>query len=546
MANFDANINALGAERNPALAAADVAQFADETAALLRRRLTAAGLVMSGVFAAAFVANLFVADAPLLSVRATILVVLVGTTWLLHRKKELPLRPLRFFELVIFGAIGSQLLLMMSWRILQFSVTSDGPSTVAVEYLYLSAWCIFLLTYGIFMPNPWKRAALVLLPAAAIPYLLLMALRWRFADAADALNSAEFTSPLPLPFVAAIVAVYGTHIIASARSEAFKARQFGQYHLKEKLGSGTMGEVYEAEHRMLKRRCAIKLIRSENEADEKTITRFEREVQSMARLSHWNSVEVFDYGRTNDGAFYYVMELLPGLSLEELVERHGPMPPERAIHFLRQTCHALGEAHAIGLIHRDIKPANIIAATRGGVFDVAKLLDFGLVRQTAVDAAARNPRKKPGGFSGSPAYMAPEQAADYENADERCDIYAVGALAYYLLSGQPPFTGENPFKILVAKACQQPTPLEELVATVPTDLAHVVARCLQKAPADRYQDAKELERALAACACAADWTEEKAAAWWVGNELDILSETKRAVTSDTHVALDRSADTDAG
>ena len=184
----------------------------------------------------------------------------------------------------------------------------------------------------------------------------------------------------------------------------------------------------------------MKLIRPECEADAKALARFELEVRATARLSHWNTVEIYDYGHTDDGTFYYVMELLPGLSLEELVRRDGPMPTARAVHFLKQVCSALRDAHSIGLIQRDIKPANIYASERGGVHDVAKLLDFGLVKQTdnTADTSA-----EVNGISGSPRYMPPEQANDPAAIDARSDIYAVGGVAYFLVTGEPPFVGNT-------------------------------------------------------------------------------------------------------
>ena len=178
----------------------------------------------------------------------------------------------------------------------------------------------------------------------------------------------------------AFTAIFGTHTINTLRVEAHEARMLNQYRLGRKLGGGGMGEVYLAEHQLLKRPCAIKLIRSERAGDAHTLARFEREVRATAQLSHWNTIEIFDYGRNDDGVFYYVMEYLPGLSLADLVRRYGPMPPARVIYLLRQACDALHEAHEAGLIHRDIKPANLLAAYRGGLHDVTKLLDFGLVK----------------------------------------------------------------------------------------------------------------------------------------------------------------------
>src|SRR5207302_6745989 len=188
--------------------------------------------------------------------------------------------------------------------------------------------------------------------------------------------------------------------------------QLGQCRLVRRRGAGGMGEVYLGEHLLLRRACAIKLIRPDHAGDATNLSRFEREVQAMATLTHWNTVEIYDYGHATDGTFYYVMEYLPGLSLQELVDRHGPLPPGRAIHFLRQLCAALHEAHAIGLIHRDIKPSNVIACQRGGVYDVAKLLDFGLVVQT-VNLPSQGDSDEltaHGTILGSPPFISPEQA----------------------------------------------------------------------------------------------------------------------------------------
>jgi serine/threonine-protein kinase len=174
--------------------------------------------------------------------------------------------------------------------------------------------------------------------------------------------------------------IYGSHKISVLRQQAFEARRLGQYQVKHRLGRGGMGEVYLAEHVLLHRPCALKLIRPERAGDPTNLARFEREVQATAALDHPNIVEIFDYGRADDGTFYYAMEYLPGLSLQELVGRYGPLPPERAVHLLRQVCGALQEAHAAGLIHRDVKPGNVLVCKRGGRHDVAKLVDFGLVR----------------------------------------------------------------------------------------------------------------------------------------------------------------------
>jgi len=300
---------------------------------------------------------------------------------------------------------------------------------------------------------------------------------------------------------------------AVARDEV-EVNRFGPYRLKEKLGAGGMGDVYEAEHTLLKRPCAIKFIRPGRDADEAAMNQFAQEVRATARLTHWNTVEIYDYGHTSDGSFYYVMELLPGLNLGELVKRHGPLVPDRALHFLRQVCRALGEAHATGLVHRDITPANIFAAMRGGVHDVAKLLDFGLVKQRTNEAAGKPSAVPKGHFSGSPLYMSPEQATAYDEADARSDIYSLGAVAYYLLTGNPPFPGKTLLQVLAAHERDAVIAPSRIRTDLPDDLERIVLRCLEKAPNDRFQDAQTLRQALSECDGANRWTEERAAAWW--------------------------------
>jgi serine/threonine-protein kinase len=272
-----------------------------------------------------------------------------------------------------------------------------------------------------------------------------------------------------------------------------------------------MGEVYLAEHQLLKRPCAVKLIRPGPETGPKALERFEREVRLTATLSHPNTVEVFDYGRAEDGTYYYVMEYLPGLNLAELVECHGPLPAGRAVYLLRQVCGALREAHASGLLHRDIKPSNIFAARRGGMDDVAKLLDFGLVRPVTAREATLSGE---GQILGTPLFMSPEQATGGRKLDERSDIYSLGAVAYYLLTGRPPFEGEGGIAVLIAHARDPVIPPSRVRPDIPGDLERVVLRCLAKDAAGRFPDAEGLERALGECDCSAEWDQGKASRWW--------------------------------
>jgi serine/threonine-protein kinase len=291
-----------------------------------------------------------------------------------------------------------------------------------------------------------------------------------------------------------------------------EARKFGQYQLRQKLGAGGMGEVYLAEHQLLKRPCALKLIKPEAGADPIALARFEREVQSAARLSHPNTIEIYDYGHTDDGTFYYVMEYLPGMSLQDLVSDVGPLPPGRVVYLFRQACAGLAEAHALGLVHRDLKPANIFVAVRGGGADIAKVLDFGLVKLTRNEGGVELTSEQ--AVSGTPLYMAPEQAVADRSLDARADIYALGAMLYFTLTGQPPFAGSSAFEVMMAHARDPVVPPSRLRPDVPEDLEQVVLRCLAKKPQDRYPDVKSLGKALSACESAALWDAEKAQAWW--------------------------------
>jgi hypothetical protein len=508
-------------------------RFADETAGLLRMRLSAAALILLVVLAAAFMANLVTADFTVWWLRAAILAVVAACVWSLRSRRSFTLRQLRFFELTIFGATLFQLVLMMVNRLAAYAHLQEIASGVAVQYLYLAAWSILLLTYGIFMPNTWQRAAVVLIPAACVPYVVLACQRWSSPEVAAMLDADKAGAPIPMTLLAALVAVYGAHVVNSARRDAFKARQLGQYRLLELLGGGGMGVVYKAEHVLLKRPCAIKLIKPGSEADATALAQFEKEVKTTAKLTHWNTVEIYDYGHADDGTFYYVMELLPGLSLHDLVARHGPLPPERVIYLLCQVCAALEEAHAIGLIHRDLKPANIFAAERGGVHDVAKLLDFGLVEQRAEKNLDNTMPSQPGAICGTPLYMSPEQASAFDMVDGRSDIYALGAVAYHLLTGQPPFPQNDLVAIIAAHALDEVVPPSQRNPGIPPDVEQVVLRCLAKRPADRFQDVRSLGEALGVCVCADRWNARKAAAWWrTGDTNCSATEMKARLSAD--------------
>lgn len=293
-----------------------------------------------------------------------------------------------------------------------------------------------------------------------------------------------------------------------------RAQRLGQYTLEDKIGAGGMGEVFRARHAMLRRPTAIKLVGSGSEAD---MARFEREVQITSQLTHPNTVAIYDFGRTPEGLFYYAMEYLPGLPLERLVELAGPLPAGRVIHLLIQACGSLGEAHQAGLVHRDIKPPNLMVCERGGVHDVVKVLDFGIVYDRF------DPRREvPEGFVGTPLYVSPEVIRRSDVLDARSDLYSLGAVAYFMLTGRPVFDGERAVEICNRHLEAAPVPPSEL-APVPADLERVVLRCLAKEPTNRPADTAELISDLEQCAAASDWVAADAQGWWQEHATEVAA-----------------------
>lgn len=289
-------------------------------------------------------------------------------------------------------------------------------------------------------------------------------------------------------------------------------RQLGQYALEAKIGAGGMGTVYRARHAMLRRPTAIKLLDTDKMSGP-AIARFEREVQLTGGLTHPNTVAVFDYGRTPDGVFYYAMEYLEGMNLDEFVKKFGPLPEARMVHFLRQVCGSLAEAHAQGLVHRDIKPANIFLTCRGGLHDFVKVLDFGLAK--AVDSNESANVTNPNALMGTPLYLSPEGVNHPESVDARSDVYAVGAVGYFLLTGTPVFNGATILEICMKHAKETPeTPSSRRGKPVSADLEALLMRCLAKAPNDRPANAGELLALLVSCRIDGAWSSAEAAAWW--------------------------------
>jgi eukaryotic-like serine/threonine-protein kinase len=308
---------------------------------------------------------------------------------------------------------------------------------------------------------------------------------------------------------ATAVATVASTVIYGLQAKVLEARQLGQYTLEERIGQGGMGEIYRARHAMLRRPTAVKIM--SGDGSEAQLERFEREVQLTARLTHPNTITIYDYGRTPGGLFYYAMELLDGLTLEQLVERRGPLPAARVIHLLTQVCGALKEAHGIGLIHRDIKPANIYVYRRGEIADFVKVLDFGLVRE--LGGSGNVSLSSANAVVGTPLYLSPEALLDPARVDARADIYGLGCVAYYLTTGTTPFTGQNMVEICAHHIHTQPEPPSRRRA-VPQDLEDVILSCLAKDPAARPQTASALLAALTSCVDAGGWSEHEADSWW--------------------------------
>ena len=315
------------------------------------------------------------------------------------------------------------------------------------------------------------------------------------------------------------VAVVISHVVTKLGHQVTKAREMGSYHIGALLGRGGMGEVYMATHRMLARPAAIKLIRPEllshmdEDARQLAIKRFRREADAAAHLRSPHTVQLYDFGVTADGTLYFVMELLEGMDLETLVRKHGTMPASRVIHLMRQACASLEEAHRFGLVHRDIKPANLHVGRVGLRHDVLKVLDFGLVKGVAGASSGHSLETEAGLTPGTPSYMAPEIALG-EPPDGRADLYALGCVAYFLLTGRLVFEADTMLQTIARHLQNDPVPASERTTNpVPDELDAIILSCLAKAPEGRPASAAALERALAAVETE-PWTEELAASWW--------------------------------
>jgi hypothetical protein len=395
-----------------------------------------------------------------------------------------------------------------------------GATEPVLGGLGLSWVSVWVLLFTVLVPTPPRKALLaVVLSVSAVPVVYAMYV----AVGATTLivGPFEFVVGLVMPYViVAGMAGVAAAVVYQLGTEVRRARELGSYRLVERLGAGGMGEVWRAEHRLLARPAAVKLIRPEavgpGDADRRRVSlqRFEREAQATASMRCPHTVELYDFGVADDGTFYYVMELLDGLDLEALVRTHGPLPASRVVYLLRQMCHSLAEAHESGLIHRDIKPANIYVCRLGRDTDWIKILDFGMVKRHADQGESDPKLTAEHVVGGTPAYMSPEQALG-DPVDARTDLYSVGCVAYWMLTGHQVFQGRTPMETMMQHVQVEPArPSVRTELPIPPALEDVVMALLAKEPSDRPQTADAVVARLAEALPEISWTAAHALVWW--------------------------------
>jgi eukaryotic-like serine/threonine-protein kinase len=415
---------------------------------------------------------------------------------------------------------------------LVFLVVSNFGIAIA-EYAHLGHIESGVVWMGLSWVGVWTSLFTVVIPTRPVKALIAtiasvssvpLVIGWMMLSGRTpfTLTPTRFFFAIVFPYVLIVALAYaGQRVVYALGKEATRAQELGSYRLIERLGKGGMGEVWRATHRLLARPAAIKLLHmstGDGSAGELAMRRFEREAQVTSQLRSPHTVELWDFGVAGDGRFYYVMELLDGLDLDALVKRHGPIPAERAIVLLRQVCQSLAEAEGHGLVHRDIKPANILVCRYGGEYDFIKVLDFGIVKvRNAASPEAVVTQENV--LRGTPAFIAPEQVLSSDEIDGRADIYSVGCVAYWLLTGDLVFRGETPIAVMMHHAHTAPVPVSERTELpIPPELDRLILSCLEKDPAKRPQSARELSRRLAAVPVTRAWNEEDAEGWWSRHE----------------------------
>ncbi len=451
-------------------------------------------------------------------------VVTIGASlvvFLLARGRKIPAHLAQDVGLIFYVGGAAGISLFEHWE----------PRPEAYTPISITWVCLWITLYPMMVPATRGKLFVAALAAACTgPMALILSV---------ALRGGELPSPQVLtwvlapPFVAFALAVYPTPHIHRLESALEQVRELGSYKLTERLSRGGMGEVWKAKHRLLARPAAIKLIRPDVLAGAhaggrvQALRRFEREARIISSLCSPNTVQVYDFGVTEEGSFYTVMELLDGLDLETLVKRHGPVPPERVVHFLTQACESLAEAHARQLIHRDVKPANLIACRYGMDVDFIKVLDFGLVRADRATEPGDTKLTAEGLAAGTPAYISPELARGDTHYDHRVDLYGLGCVAHWLLTGRTVFEAANPMAMLLRHVQDRPAPPSSLRDDVPAELDRLVLDCLAKDPDDRPRDASALRSRLESIAVDEDWTVQRARTWWAEHHVELAGERPR-------------------
>jgi serine/threonine-protein kinase len=391
-----------------------------------------------------------------------------------------------------------------------------GPSWVGLSWV-----AVWMVLFNVVVPTvPQYAMVAAFVSVTSVPAMVLLSISVFPPPARP--NGLMIFFGFGFPYLLVVIMAYvGARVVYALGTEVTRARELGSYRLEERLGEGGMGEVWRASHRLLVRPAAIKLIRSPGPGTPAGITddmrrRFEREAQVIAQLRSPHTVTLFDFGVTEEGSFYYVMELLDGVDTDRLVRRFGPIRAERVVHILRQMCHSLSEAESCGLVHRDIKPANVFLCRYGEDYDFVKILDFGIakaVHDTSSDAQTALTLANV--IQGTPAFIAPEQVLGGAEVDTRADIYSTGCVAYWLLTGQLVFTADTPMKLVLAHVhtpAEPPSTRTEM--PIPPALDALVLSCLAKDREQRPKSARDLLRRLDAVALQQPWTDTRAREWW--------------------------------
>jgi len=429
----------------------------------------------------------------------------LSMSWIASRMKG---RPEQILDLGLAFEVFNALLISL---IIEYYPRHDPQ---AVSWV-----CVTIVLWPAIAPSsPRKTLVAALAAATTVPLAIWYGISIHPDPATNWFNLLWLVVP---GYVCAALAVVPATVIRGLGKQVTRARELGSYQLEEQIGKGGMGEVYRAKHRLLARPAAVKLISpaalrgATAEENRIVIERFRREAEAAATLRSPHTIELYDYGVADDGTFYYVMELLDGIDFQQLVTRHGPLPSERVIHLIAQACDSLGEAHLAGLVHRDVKPSNILACRMGLAADYVKVLDFGLVKHDAKHASNELEITSAGAVSGTPAYMAPESVSGIGTVGPPADVYALGCVAYWLLTGHTVFKAANPTMMMMQHITNAPVPPSlKAPHPVPRDLEEIVMRCLSKDPAERPENAAALAEMLSRCRVALPWTDSRAHEWW--------------------------------